>query len=131
MFLTFTSIFLVTVGKVDYLNKGEKGVFIMRQVKKGEFLTRYLYTKQKNNSYQIQLRDGTFVWSKDCIAVYVNHSCSPNSVLEENQKKELWLRAKTDLSPGTEVVYSYSGGRKKELYFECRCKTCSKARCKT
>jgi len=94
------------------------GVFTLERIPKGELVVEYTGTLMKHDdadnlynerpyTYLFGVGDGTHVVDGYSMAMYLNHSCSPNCETEEDEDEHVWIRAIRDIEAGEELVYDY------------------------
>lgn len=115
------------VGDSEFV-KGEDGLFALRDIKKDEYICRYIgkkLTKEKEGEYIVKVNGSLFIDGQNskCFAKKANHSCQPNCVLQKVSKDllgdkfapfgteewntELWIKAVVDISKSQEITYDY------------------------
>lgn len=107
---------------------GEDGLFAQRDIKKDEYICRYIgkkITEEKEGEYIVKISAAHFIDGKNskCLAKKANHSCQPNCVLQKVSKDlngdkfapfgaeewdtELWIKAVVDIEKSQEITYDY------------------------
>ena len=123
---------------------GQDGLFSRRDIKKDEYICRYIGNKLQANTegeYIVKVHGSLFIdGSKStCLAKKANHSCQPNCVLQkvsrdlygdnfapygkEDWETELWIKAIVNISKNEEITYNY-GNRFTFDLGECLCGKC-------
>jgi len=118
----------VIIKRVRYLHD-QYGVFTTTEIKRGSVITKYMYTRENiDANFKFVLHDKSIVSGKNCVAKYINHSCAPNAIVEEDAtcSNGLIIRAKYTIAPGKEILYDYRGGSRMDLWFHCKCIKCRK-----
>jgi len=122
-----------------------RGVFATRFIKKGTRIIEYTGERISNREADRRYDDSrmkrhhTFLFTLDkktvvdgaisaggSIASYINHSCDPNceAIIRD---KRIFIHAKRDIYPGTELAYDYQYERtgeddeELEKFYFCRC----------
>lgn len=110
-----------------------------KSIKKGSHLLEYKGKEKSGDAiiegnYVAELSPGVFLDAKHSrsIARYVNHSCKPNSKLNQilvgdTPKVKLWITAIEDIEPNTEITIHY--GTEYKIFFKngkCLCSSCKK-----
>ena len=99
--------------KIAKTNYAGRGVFAVKNIKKGEslFMFQGLQVNDKEYARRLKctLQIGPNVWidptkAKDPFGRYINHSCSPNAGIKGKQK----IVAMNDIQKGEEVTLDYS-----------------------
>jgi SET domain-containing protein len=94
------------------------GVFALERIPKGTLVVEYTGTRMKHDdadnlynerpyTYLFGVGDGTYVVDGYGMAMYLNHSCTPNCETEEDEDERVWIRAIHNIEPGEELVYDY------------------------
>jgi SET domain-containing protein len=93
------------------------GCYTTTAIRKGQRVTEYtgprltraeadLAYKNSPITYLFGLGDGSVVIDGQCMAMYINHSCSPNcETIEEDGR--VWINAIRNIAPGEEITYDY------------------------
>lgn len=63
--------------------------------------------KDRPYTYLFGFGDGTKVIDGYGMAMYVNHSCTPNCETEEDEEGSVWIIAMRNIKPGEELTYDY------------------------
>lgn len=63
--------------------------------------------KDRPYTYLFGFGDGTHVIDGYGMAMYVNHSCTPNCETEEDEDGAVWIMALRAIEPGEELTYDY------------------------
>lgn len=76
-------------------------------------------------TYLFGLGDGSVVIDGHCMAMFINHSCSPNCETEEVRGR-VWIRAIRNIKAGEEITYDYClyDGGEDEAFCNCGAKKC-------
>jgi len=109
-----------------------RGLRVLEDVKKGDFITEYIGRavrasylsklfqryKQERRLYIMALDSNVYLDArrKGSVARYINHSCSPNCVVERWKVRGILragIFASEDISKGTELSFDYQWERKK------------------
>jgi len=121
-----------------------KGVFALRPIAKGETIIEYTGERidwpeaLRRHPHDPKDPHHTFYFSvgDDHVldALYggnasrwINHSCDPNCVADENEDGRVFIKARRNLEPGEELFYDYGlviderYTRKLKKQYECRC----------
>jgi len=94
------------------------GVFMTQDIKKGDVLF-YMSGEILATPTRTSVQVGKNKHIEDFIAGHINHSCSPNAVI--NQEKMAFV-ATNDISEGEEISFDYSENEDKlACPFECEC----------
>lgn len=77
---------------------------------------------EENNVYIFWKDDNTYIDSSSTEKIkYINHSCSCNCYIDEDEAGNLILIASRDIDAGEELTIDYGYD---EIYVECSCKSC-------
>lgn len=63
--------------------------------------------KDRPYTYLFGIGDGTILIDGYGMAMYVNHSCTPNCETEEDDEGSVWIVATRNIKPGEELTYDY------------------------
>jgi uncharacterized protein len=63
--------------------------------------------KDRPYTYLFGTGDGSIVIDGYGMAMYVNHSCTPNCETEEDEEGAVWIIATKKIPPGEELTYDY------------------------
>ncbi|HWR34302.1 MAG TPA: SET domain-containing protein-lysine N-methyltransferase [Clostridia bacterium] len=63
--------------------------------------------KGRPYTYLFGVGDGETVIDGYGMAMYVNHSCTPNCETEEDDDNRVWIMSIREIQPGEELVYDY------------------------
>jgi hypothetical protein len=76
-------------------------------------------------TYLFGLGDGSRVIDGHCMAMFINHSCSPNCETDE-QDGRVWINSIRNIAPGEEITYDYRlyDGGDEEQTCNCGAKAC-------
>ena len=122
-----------------------RGVFATRHIRKGTRIIEYTGERISNREADRRYDDSrmkrhhTFLFTLDkktvvdgaiaaggSVASFINHSCDPNCEAIIRGKR-IFIHAKEDIYPGTELVYDYQYERtddhtaEDERFYKCRC----------
>jgi len=93
------------------------GCYTTAPIRKGERVAEYTgprLTKRKADkcydelpiTYLFGLGDGSIVIDGHCMAMFINHSCTPNCETEEIRGR-VWIKAIRNIKAGEEITYDY------------------------
>jgi uncharacterized protein len=94
------------------------GCYTTAHIKAGAYIVEYTGERMPKDradelyenrpyTYLFGLEDGVTVIDGYGMAMYINHSCSPNCETEEDERGRVWIIATRDIEPGEELTYDY------------------------
>lgn len=123
-----------------------RGVFAALRIPKGDTIIEYRGQRTSwddamerpdsdpddpSHTFLFELDDGRVIDARvrGNAARWINHSCAPNCETYENEQGRVYIQARKDIEPGTELTYDYKLSvdgkltKKERARFECRCGT--------
>ena len=91
--------------EVRLRSDGQRGLFVLRPVRKDEILITYDGPRIAHATrYSIQIEDHVHIEGTPESNAYLNHACAPNTYVDW---RGVFLRALRDIAPGEELTCNY------------------------